>query len=70
MKSLGVEERLLHRMGAAVGRETFDRGHGAAVGAERGNQTTVYRLAVEQHGTGAAVAGVAAFLDAEVPEIA
>jgi hypothetical protein len=30
----------------------------------------VHRIAVEQHGTGAAVAGVAAFLDAEVPEIA
>jgi hypothetical protein len=57
-------------MEAAIGCESFDRGHGMAVGAIRRNQATVHRIAVEEHGAGAAVAGVAAFLDAEVPEIA
>ena len=38
--------------------------------AEGGDQATMHRLAVEQHGTGAAVAGVAAFLDAEMSEFA
>jgi len=37
------------------------------LGAEGGDQATVHRLAIDQHGTGAAVAGIAAFLDAEMP---
>ena len=41
-----------------------------AVGAEGGDQAAMHRLAVDQHGAGAAVAGVAALLDAEVPEFA
>src|SRR3954469_3734321 len=57
-------------MGAAVGRKAFDRRHGVAVGAEGGDQATMHWLAVEQHGAGAAVAGVATLLDAEMAEFA
>ena len=35
-----------------------------------GNQAAVHRLVVEQHGAGAAVAGIAALLDAEMAELA
>ena len=35
-----------------------------------GNQAAVHRLAVDQHGAGAAIAGVAALLDAEMSELA
>ena len=70
LKRLRIEKRLLHRMRAAVGREAFDGGDGMAVGAEGRDQAAVHRLAVDQHGAGAAVAGVAAFLDAEMPELA
>ena len=70
LKSLRIQKRLLHRMDAAVRRKAFDRGHGMAVGAERRDQAAMHRLAVEQHGAGAAVAGIAALLDAEMPELA
>src|SRR4051794_8370268 len=56
-------------MEAAVGRKTLDRGHGMTVGAERRDQAAMHRLAVEQHRAGAAIAGVAALLDAEMPEL-
>ena len=70
LESLRIEKRLLHRMGAAVGRQTLDGGDGVAVGAEGRDQAAMHRLAVDQHGAGAAVAGVAAFLDAEMAELA
>ena len=70
LKGLRIEKRLLHRMRAAVRREAFDGGDGVAVGAEGRDQAAMHRLAVDQHGAGAAVAGVAAFLDAEMPEFA
>ena len=70
LKRLRVEKCLLHRVRGAVRRETLDGGDGATFGAERGNDAAMHRLAVEQHGTCAAVAGVAAFLDAEMPEFA
>ena len=57
-------------MDAAVGRKAFDRRHGVTVGAEGRDQATMHRLAVEQHGAGAAIAGVATLLDAEMPEFA
>src|SRR5258705_10116925 len=57
-------------MDAAVGRKAFDRGHGMAAGAERRDQAAMHRFAVEQHGAGAAIAGVAALLDAEMAELA
>jgi hypothetical protein len=65
-----IQKRLLHRMSAAVGRQAFDGGDGVAVGAKRGDDAAVHRLAVEQHRAGAAVAGVAALLDAEMAELA
>ena len=70
MKPLRIQKRLLHRMGAAVRRKAFDRRHGVAFGAEGRDQAAMHRLAIEQHGAGAAVAGVAALLDAEMPEFA
>ncbi len=70
LKGLRIEKRLLHRVRAAIGREAFDGGDGMAVGAKRWNETAMHRLAVEQHRTGAAVAGVATLLDAEMPEVA
>src|SRR5258705_552146 len=57
-------------MSAAVRRKAFDRRHGVTVGAEGRDQATMHRLAVDQHGAGAAVAGVAALLDAEMAEFA
>ena len=51
-------------------RKAFDRRHGVTVGAEGRDQTTVHRLAVDQHGAGAAVASVAALLHTEMAEFA
>src|SRR5262249_33423891 len=60
----------LHRMQAAIARKPFDGGDCAAFGAERRDQAAMDGLAVDQHAAGAAVAGIAAFLDAEMPELA
>src|SRR6476619_6699791 len=57
-------------MGAAIRGKAFNRRHGVTVGAERRDQAAMHRLAVEQHRAGAAVAGIAALLDAEMPELA
>src|SRR3954471_1365519 len=57
-------------MDAAVRRKAFDRRHGVTVGAEGRDQAAMHRLAVDQHGAGAAVAGIATLLDAEMPEFA
>ena len=65
LKALGIDERLLHRMQSAVGGESFNGGHLPARGAEGRHQATVDRLAIEPDGAGPAIAGVAAFLDAE-----
>ncbi|MGY4481078.1 hypothetical protein ACVWWR_000269 [Bradyrhizobium sp. LM3.2] len=70
LKALRIEEGLLHRMCAAVPAETFDRGDGAPLGAEGRDQAAMHRLAVEQHGASAAIAGVAALLHAEMAELA
>ena len=70
LKRLRIEKCPLHRMGTAIAREAFDGGDGMALGAKGGDQAAVHRLAIDQHGTGAAVAGVAPFLDAEMPELA
>src|SRR5258707_10564855 len=69
LKSLRIEERLLHRMGTAIGPEPFDRGDGMAVGAKGRDQAAMHGFAVDQHGASAAVAGVAALLDAEMAEL-
>ena len=70
MKPLRIQKCLLHRMGAAVRRKAFDRRDGMALGAEGRDQTTMHRLAIDQHRAGAAVAGVASLLDAEMAEFA
>src|SRR5690349_23272846 len=57
-------------MGATVRRKAFDRRHGVTVGAEGRDQAAMHRLAVDQHGARAAIAGVATLLDAEMPELA
>src|SRR3954454_7766346 len=70
LKALRIEESLLHRVRAAVSAETFDRGDGAPLGTEGRDQAAMHRLAVQQHGAGAAIAGVAALLHAEMAELA
>src|SRR6478609_181985 len=57
-------------MGAAIRGKAFNRRHGVTVGAERRDQAAMHRLAVDQHGAGTTVAGVAALLDAEMAEFA
>src|SRR6202789_3046896 len=70
LKSLRVQKGLLHRMDGGFARKAFDGGDRVAFGAERRNEAAMYRLVVEQHGAGAAVASVATFLDAEMAELA
>src|SRR5438445_4304213 len=57
-------------MGATVRRKAFDGRHGVTGSAEGRDQATMHRLAVDQHRAGAAVAGVATLLDAEMAEFA
>jgi len=70
LKRLRIEKSLLHRVRSARGREAFDGRDRVAVGAEGGDQAGMHGLAVDQDGTGAAVAGVASLLDAEMAEVA
>ena len=65
LEGLRVVEGLLHGMQLAVLGEALDGGDLAALAAEGGHQAGVERLAVEPHRAGAAVAGIAALLDAE-----
>ena len=71
LKALRIEKGLLHRM-QAVRRagEPFDRRDAAPLGAERRHEAAMHGLAVEMDGAGAAIAGIAAFLDAEPAELA
>src|SRR5262249_44421382 len=70
LKTLRMEESLLHRMQRAVAREPFDGRDLATLGAKCRKQTTVHRLAVDKYRARAAIAGVAAFLDAEPAQFA
>src|SRR5262249_43585075 len=70
LKPLRVEKGMLHRMRATIGGETFDRGDHAAFSAKGRDQAAVHGFAIEQHRTGAAVAGVAALLHSEIAELA
>jgi hypothetical protein len=70
LEGLRVVERLLDGMQLAVLGEALDGRDLAALAAEGGHQAGVERLAVEPHRAGAAVARVAAFLDAEHFEVA
>ena len=65
LEGLGVVEGLLHRMKRAVLGEPLDGRDPAAFAAEGGHEAGMVGLAVDPHGAGAAVAGVAALLDAE-----
>ncbi len=71
LETLGVEKRLLHRMKrVALAGEPLDGRHRPPLGAEGRHETAMHRLAVEMDGAGPAIAGVAAFLDAEPAELA
>ena len=70
LKGLRIEEGLLHRVELAVAGEPFDGGDLVPGAAEGGHQAGMERHAVEPDGAGAAVALVAAFLDAEEAELA
>jgi|tagenome__1003787_1003787.scaffolds.fasta_scaffold20273636_2 hypothetical protein len=59
-----ADERLLHRMQAAGGRQPFDGGRLPILALGRERQARQHALAVEQHRTGAARALVAALLRA------
>jgi hypothetical protein len=65
LEGLRIQERLLHRMQRAILRKSFDRGYFAPGGPEGRHQARVNRSAVEPHGAGAAITGVAALLDTE-----
>src|ERR1700748_785627 len=57
-------------MRVAVVDEALDGAHPTSLGAIGGNDTAMHRLAVDQHGAGAAIAGVATLLHAEIGELA
>ena len=60
----GVAELPLHRVQVVRRAEALDRGHLAALGAERRRDAAVHRLAVEPHRARPAIACVATLLDA------
>ena len=70
LEGLRVVEGLLDWMQLAVLGEALDGGDLAALAAEGGHQTGMERLAVQPHRAGAAVAGIAALLDAEDFQVA
>ena len=67
LKTLRLQERLLHRMQFAVFGEALDGGDRTMLGAIGRKQARVHRLAIDHHGTGAAIAGVAAFFTPKQP---
>ena len=70
LERLRIEESLLHRMQGAVLGKPFDGCDSASGGAEGRHQTRVNGCAVEPYGTGAAIARIAALLDAKGAEFA
>jgi hypothetical protein len=70
LEALRVQEALLHRVQAGRRRQALDGGDLPALGAEGRIDAAVHRHAVDVHGAGAAVAGVAALLDAEAALLA
>ena len=63
-----VQKPLLHRMQVLRCAEPLDGGDFAALGAESGGDAAVYRIAVEPHRAGTAIACVATLLDAVAPQ--
>ena len=70
LECLCVQEGLLHRVQRAVLRQAFDGRHFVSGGAEGGHQAGMHRRSVEPDGAGAAIAGIAALLDAEAAVLA
>src|SRR5208282_2886056 len=70
LKALCLQEGLLHRMQLAVARQAFDRRDRAALGAIGRKEARMHRVAIDHHGAGAAIAGIASFFHAETAEFA
>ena len=70
LKSLRVEESLLHRMQIAIAGQSFNGRHLAIRCAKGGYETTVDWLAVEPHRAGTAITRVAALFHPEPSQIA
>src|SRR5262249_53125928 len=70
LEALGVEEGALHRMRLVAVCKALDGGDGAALSAEGRRDAAMHRRAVDPYGTGAAVASIAALLDAKPAEAA
>ena len=69
LRAVVFDEGFLQRMQLVVVRQAFDGLDGAAVGPDRELAAGVDRLAVQQHGAGAAFAAVAADLGAGEPQV-
>ena len=65
-----LDERFLHRMQSPAGGQARGGGDVSTRHPRRGDDARVHGLAVEQHRARAAIAGVAALLDLEVPCLA
>jgi hypothetical protein len=70
VKSLRIEESLLHRMQVAIAGESFNGRHLAIRCAKGGYETTVDWLPVEPHRAGSTIARVAALFHPEPSQIA
>ena len=70
LKRLRVEKGLLHRMQSTAARQSLDRDDLASGGAEGRHQAGMHRHPVEPDRAGAAIAGVAALLDAKDTAVA
>ena len=70
LKRLRIEKGFLHRVQPAVGGEARNRRHPMARGAEGRHQAGMYRNVVEPYCAGAAITGIASFLDPEGSELA
>ena len=68
LECLGLEERSLQRVQLIANPQAFDGRDFVSFGAECRYQTTVDGLAIDQNRACAAIARIAAFLDAEQPE--
>ena len=69
LEALRRHEATLHRVLPIRSAQTLDRGDLASFGPERRSDAAMHRVAVQQHGAGAAIAGIAAFLDPEPAEL-
>ncbi len=70
LERLRIEKRLLHRMQITIAREALNGRYLAIRRAKSRNQAAMHWLPVEPDSAGAAIAGIAAFLDSEPAEAA